>query len=214
MYYFLRSTLCSLILALTALAVQAADQPVPSPATTQLPLLKTAPGLSLLPAAKELPQSAPSTRIGVVDLNKVSSASAMGKAAQSQIKGQQIKLQKQVELKKKQIEKFKADTERQLPSLTPQQREVKSKEFQKKVMEFQKFGVNAEKELQSAQEKLMKELLEAIGKAATELGKSRGVTAIVSNRELLYLGAGTEPIDITDELVKYLDLETGKNKKK
>jgi len=204
-----RIALCSFFLCLAALTVQAAEQPAASSAPS--PALTTAPGLSLLPEAKATRQPAASPRIGVVDINKVSSESVLGKAAQTQIKSQQAKLQKQVEVKRKQLDKFKADTERQLPSLSPQQREAKSKEFQKKVEEFQKFGMKAEKELMDSQQKLTKGLFEAIGQAAEELGKNKGVIAIVINRELIFVGAGVEPLDLTADLVKLLD-ERGKKK--
>ncbi len=173
---FVRSTLCSFFLCLAALTAQAADQPaapatppaVPAPAAPAAqPDLKPAPGLSLLPAAKPAPQPLAVAKIGVVDVNKVSTDSAMGKAAQQQIKAQQTKLQKQVEAKRKQLDKFKADTERQLPSLSPQQREAKQREFQKKIEEFQKFGLKSEKELMESQQKLTKGLFEAIARRQT-----------------------------------------------
>ncbi|MBV5323427.1 OmpH family outer membrane protein, partial [bacterium] len=161
----IRIALCSFFLSLSVLTAQAAEQPAVSPAQppAQPSLLTPAPGLTLLPEAKEPKQSVASAKIGVVDINKVSSESNIGKSAQAQIKGLQAKLQKQVEGKKHQIEKFKSDIERQMPGLTPPQREAKSKEFQKKVAEFQKFGMKAEKELMATQEKLTKELFEAIG---------------------------------------------------
>jgi len=217
---FVRSTLCSFFLCLAALTVQAAEQPaapatppaVPAPAAPAAqPDLKPAPGLSLLPAAKPAPQPLAVAKIGVVDVNKVSTDSVRGKAAQQQIKAQQTKLQKQVEAKRKQLDKFKADTERQLPSLSPQQREAKQREFQKKIEEFQKFGLKSEKELMESQQKLTKGLFEAIGKAADELGRAKGLTAVVINRELLFLGAGVEPLDITADLITLLD---GKTKSK
>lgn len=212
---FVRSTLCLFFLCLAALTVQAAEQPPAPPATPPAvpasaapaaqPDLKPAPGLSLLPAAKPAPLPVAVAKIGVVDVNKVSTDSAMGKAAQQQIKAQQSKLQKQVEAKRKQLDKFKADTERQLPGLSPQQREAKQREFQKKIEEFQKFGLKSEKELMESQQKLTKGLFEAIGKAADELGRARGLTAVVINRELLFLGAGVEPLDITVDLITLLD---------
>ena len=217
---FVRSTLCSFFLCLAALTVQAAEQPaapatppaVPAPAAPAAqPDLKPAPGLSLLPAAKPAPLPVAVAKIGVVDVNKVSTDSAMGKAAQHQIKVQQTKLQKQVEAKRKQLDKFKADTERQLPSLSPQQREAKQREFQKKIEEFQKFGLKSEKELMESQQKLTKGLFEAIGKAADELGRGKGLAAVVINRELLFLGVGVEPLDITADLITLLD---GKAKSK
>lgn len=215
---FFRTVVCCSLCILTSLAAQAADEPgsaSPPPAPVQAipaPQLKAAPGLSLLHAPAETPQAAASPRIGVVDLSKVSAESSQGKAAQARVKEQQARLQKQIESKKKQIEKFKADTERQLPGLSPQQREAKQKEFQKRVEDFQKFGMNAEKELMAVQEKLTRELFESIGKAAEQLGKETGVAAIVINRELLYLGAGTVPVDLTADLVKLLDAGQGTKK--
>lgn len=221
MQNFIRAALFLPALMLATLTAQAADQPViqPTPAAVASapasdaaqPDLKAAPGLSLLPSIKPTLLPVAISRIGVVDVNRVSSESTMGKAAQNQIKSQQARLQKQIEAKRKQLDKFKADTERQLPSLSPQQREAKSKEFQKKIEEFQKFGVGAEKELMASQEKLTKGLFEAIGKAAEELGKAKGLTAIVINRELLFVGAGVEPIDLSAELVTLLN-EKGSKK--
>lgn len=210
----IRTALVSCFLLLAALTAQAADQPAapatpsaaPAPAAvTAQPALKPAPGLSLLPTAKEEAKPVATTKIGVVDINKVSTDTAMGKAAQTQIKAHQSKLQKQVEAKRKQLDKFKADTERQLPSLSPQQREAKSKEFQKKIEEFQKFGMKAEKELMENQQKLTKALFEAIGKAADEQGKAKGLAAVATNRDLLYLSSTVAMVDITADIIKSLD---------
>jgi outer membrane protein len=185
----MKRMLLFVVICLLAVPVLATEQPV-APA-----------------AAKEaaLPVVTVTARIGVVDINKVSVESAMGKAAQSQIKSQQSKLQKQIEAKRKQLDAFKADTERQFPTLSPQQREAKSKEFQKKIEAFQKFGMGAEKDLITSQQKLNKGLFEAIEKAAEELGKAKGLSALVIKRELLYLGAGVESIDMTADLVTLLD---------
>ncbi|MCE1225365.1 MAG: OmpH family outer membrane protein [Geobacteraceae bacterium] len=210
----IRTALVSCFLLVAALTAQAADQPAapatpsaaPAPAAvTAQPALKPAPGLSLLPTAKEEAKPVATTKIGVVDINKVSTETAMGKAAQAQIKAHQSKLQKQVEAKRKQLDKFKADTERQLPSLSPQQREAKSKEFQKKIEEFQKFGMKAEKELMENQQKLTKALFEAIGKAADEQGKAKGLAAVATNRDLLYLSSTVAMVDITGDVIKSLD---------
>lgn len=215
----IRAALVSCFLLLAAQTVQAVDQPAvpatpsaaPAPAAAAVqPDLKPAPGLTLLPAAKPAPLPLAVAKIGVVDVNKVSTDSAMGKAAQQQIKAQQIKLQKQVEAKRKQLDKFKSDTERQLPSLSPQQREAKQREFQKKVEEFQKFGMKAEKELMDNQQKLTKGLFEAIGQAADALGKDNGLQAVVINRELLFVDQGVKLVDLTADLVKLLDVKGAK----
>lgn len=212
MQRFQKILLSASALLLVSLQVQAAEpQPAAAPAPSATPAIvqpaspQAAPGLSLL-----RPSVALTAKIGVVDINKVSVESAMGKAAQAQIKGQQTKLQKQIEAKRKQLDKFKADIERQLPTMSPQQREAKSKEFQKKVAEFQKFGLHAEQELAGTQQKLTKELLEAIAQLAANLGKDKGLSAVVVNRELLFSAQGVELVDLTPELVKLLDEKSKK----
>lgn len=212
----IRITFCTVMLGLAAFTVHAAEQPAAAPVNVPAPsaqpaLLTPVPGLSLLSTTKESSPAEVKTRVGVVDINKVSAESAMGKAAQAQVKGLQAKLQKQVESKRRQLDKFKADVERKLPTMSPAQREAKSKEFQKKVEEFQKFGASAEKELMAAQEKLTKGLFEAIVETAAALGKAKGLVAVTINRELLYLKAGVEPLDISSDVVKSLN---EKNEKK
>lgn len=185
-------------------AASAADTPAPS---------KPAPQLSLLPSPPVTPVAAPAVvtpsraaaKLGLVDISRISMESTIGKAAQTKIKEQQTRLQKQVDAKKRQLEKMKADIERQLPTLSPPQREAKAKEFQKKVEELQKFGMNAEKGLLETQEKLTKELLAAIEQAAVSVGKSKGLTAVMVKRELLYLDSGVEAVDISEDIVKLVN---------
>lgn len=167
----------------------------------------TTPGLSLLSPADNgrLQPVVASAKIGLVDLNRISNESAKGKDAQQKIKAQQTSLQKQIDTKRKQLDKFRTDTEKQIPTLSPQQREAKQREFQKKIDEFQKFGVQSEQKLVEQQQKLTKELFDAIGNAATELGKAKGLQAVMTGRELLYSDPGVEMVDLNAELVKLLD---------
>lgn len=199
-----------LLLSLICVAGLCAGLTAPAGAAdTQPPAVQAGSGLSLLPPPKAAPAvvtpSSAAAKLGLVDINRISMESTIGKAAQAKIKEQQTKLQKQVDAKKRQLEKMKADIERQLPTLSPPQREAKAKEFQKKVEELQKFGMNAEKGLLETQEKLTKELLAAIEQAAVSIGKSKGLTAVMVKRELLYLGSGVEAVDISDDIVKLVN---------
>ncbi len=209
---FLLQLLCAtLLLVASAVPLLAADEATSAPitATPPLSLLPTLPVTT--PAPASVTPTAPSARLGLVDINRISAESALGKAAQAQVKAQQAKLQKQVDAKKRQLEKAKADIERQLPTLAPAQREAKAKQFQKKVEEFQKFGMNAEKGLLETQEKLTRELLAAIEQAATRVGATKGLAAVVVKRELLYLASGTEPVDISEDITKLVDETMPKN---
>lgn len=206
--FLLQLLSATLLLVASATPLLATDEATPAPITTTPPL-------SLLPAlpvtTPATTTSNPSAKLGLVDINRISAESALGKAAQAQIKAQQTKLQKQVDTKKRQLEKAKADIERQLPTMAPPQREAKAKQFQKKVEEFQKFGLNAEKGLLETQEKLTKELLAAIEQAATRVGAAKGLAAVVVKRELFYLASGVEAIDISEDVTKLVDETMPKN---
>jgi len=208
---FLLQLLCAtLLLVASAVPLLAADEATPAPITAPpLSLLPTLPITT--PAPTSVTPTATSSRLGLVDINRISAESALGKAAQAKIKAQQGKLQKQVDSKRRQLDKLKADIERQLPTLAPAQREAKAKQFQKKVEEFQKFGMNAEKGLLETQEKLTRELLAAIEQAATRVGATKGLAAVVVKRELLYLASGTEAVDISEDITKLVDETMPKN---
>ncbi len=198
---------CLLLCFITGLSAQAAD-PQTTPSS---PPQNTPAGISLLPpgTASIVPPStvAPAVRIGVLDINQVSTDSSVGKAAQAQLKSLQAKLQKQIDAKRKQLDKQKAELERLRATIPPFQLEAKAKEFQKKVEDFQKVGMAAEKELATAQEKQTRALFDRISQVAVELSKEKGVSALVIHKELLYLGPGVERIDLTTDLIKRMDVK-------
>lgn len=175
-----------------------------TPPPRQQPQMSLLPGLQAQPPATAVPVASPA-RIGVVDIQKISNESEIGKKGQGRIKDMQAKLQKQVDARKKQLEKAKLEIERQMPSLSPQQRDAKAKEFQKKVEDFQKFGMKSEKELMTLQEKLTKELLASIEKNAAAYGQDAKLSAIVVRQEVIYASGTADIQDITDDVVKRMN---------
>ncbi len=202
MRYLICATLCC-ILFFCVFPVQAAEQKLPEVPETSL--LKVNPDFLKIPDTKKTAQPVLKPRIGILDINKVSIESNQGKLLQKEIKARQSRLQKQIEAQKKQIEKFKKDAERQLPNLSAMQRESKSIEFQKKIEALQKFASNAEKQLMDYQQKLGQELIKNIGLAANEFVKTKELTAIVVNREMLFISNDAETVDITSDLIKLMD---------
>lgn len=187
---------------LCSIAVQpssAAGQPPAGPAESSAQPLSLASPAAMPATPPPLPAVA--VKIGVVDMERISSESAMGKAAATTIKEQQQKFQKKLDVKKRRLEKMRVDFERIMPSLQPAKREAKAKEFQKKVEEMQKFGMNAEKELMATKEKLTRELITAIEQAAVEIGTTKKLAAVVVKQEVLFLDKGVEEQDISDDIV-------------
>ena len=154
--------------------------------------------------AAETVQPQPPVKIGYVDIAKIASDSAPGKAANARLKEKTEKYRSQITARQKKLETMKKDIETKLPTLAPQQRQAKIKELEKKVGEYQKFVQDAEKEMRKMESELSESMIKAIQKAADEYGKANGFAAIVPKRDLLYLGEKVDVVDVTEDLTKII----------
>ena len=155
--------------------------------------------------ATEPVRPGPFIKIGYVDMAKIAAESVAGKKTQTKLKEKKDKLQAQISTREKQLDKQKAALEGKIKTLPPPQQEAKAKEFQKKIGEFQKFVKNSGMELQKSEDELVSQMFQAIEKAAFDYGKTSGFVAIVMKKELLYVGSGVEPQDVTTEIIRLLD---------
>lgn len=200
------SLLLLLICSLPATGITADSKAVAQEQSPRKEIKQESSAPATVPSAKKI-------RLGYVDVGKTGSESDLGKQYMNEAKQKQQKFQDQIENRKKQLEKQKKSIEAKIASMTPAQREAKGKEFQKKVEEFQKFGLNAEKELFSFQEKLSKSMAEEVEKAASEYAKSEGLALVVVKQEMFYLSSEVDTIDVTDAVIKIMNANTRKNKK-
>jgi outer membrane protein len=198
----------------TAFAVEARSVVQQKPEAVQS---KPAPGA--LPAGSEAPvrpvsvftaRPGQAAKLGYVDMTRVATDSVPGKAAAAEIKSRAGKIRSQIEAKQKQLEKQRAELETRMQSFAPQQRAAKAKEFQKKIEDFQKFVQNAQKDLKTREGALLEKLYKSIERAAGEYGKTNGFTAVTAKKDLLYIEDNVEVTDITDEIVKMVNVERGK----
>ncbi|CAG0936814.1 hypothetical protein TFLX_05707 [Thermoflexales bacterium] len=167
----------------------------------ELPKIEPQPA-SEPPKATETLQSQSTVKIGSVDISKIASDSAPGKAANARLKDKTEKYRSQITARQKKLETMKKDIETKLPALSPQQRQAKIKELEKKVGEYQKFAQDAEKEMRKMESELSESMIKAIQKAADEYGKANGFAAIVPKRDLLYLGDMVELRDVTEDIIE------------
>jgi outer membrane protein len=198
--------LASLILgSLTAVPVLAEE-----PAAAVAPKAAPAAAESVKSAPAPVSASAPATpaktdkaiRIGVVDMAAIAKDSAPGKAAYAEVKSKTEKYQKQIQAKQKQLQKLRADIEAKMPTLAPELRDAEAKKFQKKFEEFQKFAQKAEKDVRAKEEELLGKLFKSVEKAAGEYAMANGFTAVVMKNQLLYVEAGVETKDLTEQMIK------------
>jgi outer membrane protein len=196
-----KSILIACLIALPTV-VFAADNAVETIPAVPLPATISAPVEAVVTAVA----TTQNARIGYVDIVRIGSDSERGKTLKSLLTTKKDSLQGIIDVKKKQIEKLKASIEAKIATMTPAQREAKSKEFQKKMEEFQKFARTSEEEFYRLQEKETKALYEVIGQSAAAHGKANGFAAIVVKKELFYVGSAVDTKDITDDLIKALNL--------
>ena len=150
--------------------------------------------------------AAQTARIGSVDIARIGTESERGKTLRILLMSNKDKLQAKIEDKKKALDKLKTSIETKIAKMTPKQREAKSKEFQKKLEELQKLARTSEEEFVTLQEKETGALFRAIEQAAVEHGKANGYAAIVVKKEMLYVGSSVDAQDVTDDLIKALNL--------
>lgn len=156
------------------------------------------------PPTLQLPAS-PAVRFGFVDLGRIGDESKQGKKAQAQVKSKKEKYQAQITAKQKQLEKQKTAIEEKIHTMSQTERMAKAKEFDKKVEEYRKYVQKAENDMKTVQEQATRNLYQEIQKAAAAYGRANGLTAIVTMKELLYLGTGTLPEDVTAEVLKQMN---------
>lgn len=144
-------------------------------------------------------------KIGYVDMAKVASDSALGKAALKEVKSRTERYRSRITAKEKQLEKQKKTIEAQISALSPKEREAKAKEFQKRIDEYRKLVTKAEKDVRERQEKLLADLYKSIEESAVDYGKANGLAAVVIKKDILYSSERVEAKDLTDEIIKMVD---------
>jgi outer membrane protein len=175
-----------------------------APAKGATPETKAAPAAAA-PSAAAAPAQTAKVKIGYLDFNKIGAESLEGKTAMADLKSRSEKLEVKLEARQKQLEKQRAAVEAKMESLTPKERAAKAKEFQKKVDEYQKLVKSSNGEMQVAQEKLTTRLYQLVREASSKYGASNGYDAIISKKDVVYMGDKVEAKDVTEEIIAKLN---------
>ena len=143
-------------------------------------------------------------KIGIVDIQRIMSASNQGKAAKAQIKQQSDKMTVALREKGDQIEELKKQLERESMVMSKEKREEKEREFRIKLNDLKTLEKRYRGELQAIEKKLAGEMRKAVFTLVEEIGKKEGYLLIVNNFNVMY---APNSIDITDQLIKQLNAQ-------
>lgn len=143
-------------------------------------------------------------KIGIVDIQRIMSASDQGKAAKAQIKEQSDKMTQTLKGKGAEIEELKKQLDRESMVMSREKREEKEREFRIKLNDLKSLEKRYRGELQALEKRLAGDLRKVVYELVEEIGKKEGYLLIINNFNVMYSPGS---IDITDELIKRLNAQ-------
>ena len=165
--------------------------------TLTLAAAAVAAGLVAAPAAVA---QGTSTKIGVIEVQRIVQESAVGKESLARV--QKVQQAKQEELSKRQ--KDLRDLEQKIgeqgKSLSEEAMEKLQKDYQSKAVDLKRFQDDAQRELEETQRKELGELEKRIMPVIDAVAKEQGYTLIFNKFQsgLLFAGEGT---DLTESVI-------------
>src|ERR1043166_1015047 len=160
--------------------------------------------ISMAMAALAIPalaQSSAPQRVAVIDVNKVLSTSAAGKAAAARLKQLQEAKLAQGQKMDDEIKALDNEINTKKISLSEEKLADMQKQLSDKKIAMQRFAQDADRELGEARDRVMQDLNGKIMPVVDQIGKEMGLAAIFNKYEsgLIY---ASDAIDITDVVVK------------
>jgi outer membrane protein len=146
-------------------------------------------------------------KFAYINLEKVFNEYQKTKDEEAKLTEEGKQKQKEIDAKIKEIDKLREDME----LLNEKEKEKRKAEIEKKMQELRQFDRQARADLMRKRDAIIREILTEIDNAIKEYGKSKGYTLIFNSRALLYKD---EKLDITDEIIKYLNNKYKKEKVK
>ncbi len=147
-----------------------------------------------------VPAAHATTKLGIVDVQRVIDESDRGKAARDLLQKRFEREKAALEKKGKAIELFKQDLDKQSLVLTPEKRSEKEDELRRRIKEFNRLKKDKQEEFNKKQMQVLREVMGAVMKVIQSYGQEHGYTAILDGTQgpVLFVGEG---VDITQQII-------------
>lgn len=152
----------------------------------------------------------PPSGIGYVDLQKILAKSTAGVAAREELEREKAQMQKDVDGKRAEIEKLKDELDRKGPLLSPEARKEKQGTLERKLRDLRRLVDDYQRELEKKEQGLLQKVFQDLSGVIERVGKQRGYLMVVDRKLLMY---AAPEADLTDEIIKAYDQDTGRAKK-
>jgi len=157
-------------------------------------------------------QTANSTRIGFVDIQKVLARSAAGMAAREQLEKEKAVMQKQVDSQRADLEALRDEIEKKGQLLSADARREKQELLERKVRDARRLVDDLQATLQKKEEAMLGKVLQDLGGLIQRVSKEKGYMLVFERQRSSILYAAAES-DLTEDVIRAYDDETKKGKK-
>ena len=152
------------------------------------------------------------SRIAIIDLQRILVRSAAGVAAREQFEKERAGMQREMEAKRQELEKLEDELQKKGPLMTADVRRDRQDVLERKRREGARLADDFRRELEKREQLLTQKMLQEVKGIIDRLAKQRGYYLIIDGRAgILYASA---EVDLTDEIIRAYDQETGAKGKK
>jgi outer membrane protein len=145
---------------------------------------------------------ADTSKIAVVDVQKVLNDSTAGKKAKVDLEALIQSKQAHIDEQGKTIEKMKTDIDKQASVLSPEARQTKEDELEKLIREYQRLVQDSQTEVKKKEGELTGAILKEVNDLVIKIGEKEGYAVILERGMVLY---SHKDLDITDKVIKEYD---------
>lgn len=158
------------------------------------------------------PATAPSARIGYVDIRRVFVRSQAGVAAREALEKERAQMQREMDTRRQEIDKLREELDKKGTLLTPDVRREKEDTLERKRRDATRMADDFQRDLVRKEQQLLARVQQEVSGVIERLGKQRGYYMILEMRNagVLY---STPEADVTDEVIRAYDQESAKGKK-
>jgi len=141
-------------------------------------------------------------KIGILNMQRILSASDPGKTAQAEIKEQGDKMLQDLKVKGAEIDALGKQFERESMVMSKEKREEKEREYRIRINDFKTLEKRYKTQSQDLQKRLVNKMVKDVYALVKEIGKNEGYLLIIRSDSVMY---APNSIDITDELIKQMN---------
>jgi len=149
-------------------------------------------------------EAAASSKVAVVNVQKIMKESKAAQAVRSQVTAKQKAFQAELDKKEGELQKEDQDLAKQRSVLSPEAFEKKYKDFRKKAAEAQKEVREKRGKLDRGFTEALTEIQKKVTEIVAGIAKEKEVEMVVANTPVLYV---SPDLDITDAVLSKLDAQ-------